>query len=690
MADLALLKRYAIPLIMLSLAVFYQLYVLPSSFPTSHYDVLGLRRFASVEEVTEAYERLSSKWNSGVEVPPTTDFIKIRYAFELLTNPLWKRDYDKFGIDENLHVLEKVKGEHAGESVSKVGLPLLDTESIDDSLDAFVPEDFMSNIGNDKPWLIQIYSSGSSRCAQFTKSWKRIASVLDGVANTAALELGDYQLAAHFAERKSSGQPYFKNGLPSLVALPNGCRRTECVMRYDGDLSVDSVVDWVATSVLGLPRILYYSKETLGQNFIAKSGPHKVKVICFSKTGERAAPFLRRAAKDYWAYASFAFVLWKEEESSVWWNAFQVESAPSIVILKDPGLEPVIHHGPMNSSWFASIIEQNKQFDLPQLRSTTSLELGCDAKGYSRAGNDTAAWYCVVLAGRPSLKLNQMRNIMRNVQSMLVADTDESGKIPVPKAAADAFNTKRLTFTWLDGETQKKYCFFYLHSEDSYETCGPRRYGDPTDTPRLFIIRYKRNATESTTKVEKKVKTIWDTLQEEDANLASQLVARYNGSEDKSEITQWISQIIDDGDTRDLPYYRITPPELIPEQADQMLLKGAEGILSKGKGMKQRFQNFAANILSYAGDPRIGPILLLGACFSFATIWLQSNQNPQQPDKKVESESENPTQPEKKVEGNARRRNRPLRSSNHDRPSSITDEEPKDAHQVTFSDSDSD
>lgn len=33
--------------------------------------------------------------------------------------------------------------------------------------------------------------------------------------------------------------------------------------RYPGELFVDSVVDWVATSVVGLPRILYYSKETL-------------------------------------------------------------------------------------------------------------------------------------------------------------------------------------------------------------------------------------------------------------------------------------------------------------------------------------------------------------------------------------------------------------------------------------------
>ena len=33
--------------------------------------------------------------------------------------------------------------------------------------------------------------------------------------------------------------------------------------RYLGGLFVDSVVDWVASSVIGLPRILYYSKEAL-------------------------------------------------------------------------------------------------------------------------------------------------------------------------------------------------------------------------------------------------------------------------------------------------------------------------------------------------------------------------------------------------------------------------------------------
>lgn len=35
-----------------------------------------------------------------------------------------------------------------------------------------------------------------------------------------------------------------------------------CV-RYNGQLSVDAVTDWFATTVLSLPRISYYSMESL-------------------------------------------------------------------------------------------------------------------------------------------------------------------------------------------------------------------------------------------------------------------------------------------------------------------------------------------------------------------------------------------------------------------------------------------
>ncbi|KAG9451366.1 hypothetical protein H6P81_011331 [Aristolochia fimbriata] len=679
-AWLPLLKRYALPLTLFSLSIIFQLIVVPSTFPPSHYDVLGVRQFSSIQEVTEAYEKLTEKWNTNVEIPLTYDFVKIRYAFELLTNPLWKRDYDAFGTDENLHILENMIAQFKKGSFSELTIPLLNASSSDPAdyaLSSFSVEDLKSTKNSTVTWIVQVYSSGSAQCTQFLNSWRRVVSLLDGVARTSATELGELQLAAFFAERRKTGQPFFRNGLPSIVALPPGCRSSHCIVRYQGDLWVDAVVDWAATDILGLPRIFYYTKDTLGPRFIAKSGPHKVKVIIFSKSGERAPPFLSQAARDYRSYASFAFVLWQEEESSLWWNTFEVESAPAIVFVKDPGVKPVVYHGTFNSSWFSEVMELHKQQELPQLRRLTSMELGCDARGYSRAGNDTVTWYCVIVVGRPGFELNKIRETIRRVQDKLVnvginaaANEDSSSLLSL---AADTFKQQRLTFAWVDGEAQKKYCFFYLNSEDSFETCGPRRYGDLSDTPRVFIVRYKRDPTK-VGELANKTKSIWDSYQEEDANLASQLVAKYNGSMNTPEIIRWISQIIKDGDSRDLPYFTSKTPELIDENEEAVWSKGANNILSTSKGMKHRILKLITDISDHLRDPRIGPALMLGACISFGTIWMQKSS----------------TQPTEKPKTGANKRHRRPVPSIHERPQSITDVEPKDARQLLSSGSDSD
>ncbi|XP_028064836.1 uncharacterized protein LOC114267940 [Camellia sinensis] len=87
---------------------------------------------------------------------------------------------------------------------------------------------------------------------------------------------------------------------------------------------------------------------------------------------------------------------------------------------------------------------------------------------------------------------------------------------------------------------------------------------------------------------EKKPKNMLEAFLNDDVDPASQLVARYNGSEESSEIIKWISQIIEDGDSRELPFFRAKTPALVPEDADPIWSVGAKTILSKGTGMKQR------------------------------------------------------------------------------------------------------
>ncbi|XP_010532213.2 PREDICTED: uncharacterized protein LOC104808258 [Tarenaya hassleriana] len=678
------LRAYAAPIFIFFLAMFFQLFLLPRSFPPSHYDVLGVTRHCSAEEVREAYESFESKWDSGSDVPTASNFIKIRYAYELLTNPIWKRDYDLYDVDEKAHVIEELERQYAAEDFAKIKLPLLEVVSYEPQSERFIKitsQDFASKLQDSKPLLIQMYSSGSSRSAQFSQVWERIVELLEGVANHGMVELGDLQLVTYLAEKKPTGKVFFRKGLPSLVAFPPHCKTSDCLIRFEGEPSAEAVTDWLATTVMGLPRIFYQSKETLVSKFLSKVPPYKVKVILFSKTGERATPFARQAAKDYWNFASFCYVLWTEEDASSWWNALEVESAPAVVFMKDPGSKPVVYHGLGNHTWFLNILEQNKQMNLPQLRSTTSMELGCDAKGYSRAGYDTMTWYCAILVGRPSVELNQMRETMCRVQNSLSSydDSDVAGSdSSVPDAAA-ALKTKRLTFAWLDGEVQKKYCFFYVHSETNYETCGTRT--TPDDVPRLLIVRYHRNASEERNAEEKKSniwsKTVWQ--DDAKADPASQLVVSYDGPNEVPEITQWLSKMVEDGDNTKLPFYRTKTPELVPEGSEPML----SGV-PRTVQVQQKINSLKNIINDYLQDPRVGPALLLGALLSTGSVWLMRS-HPKEP-----VQPSQPNQSENKGEKKARKRERARKAKAEDIPPSITDNEPKDAVQLLSSDSDSD
>ncbi|KOM40297.1 hypothetical protein LR48_Vigan04g049500 [Vigna angularis] len=649
-------RAYTLPIILFAGAMYYQLFVIPNAFPRSHYDVLQIESYSSVDKVKEAYENLESKMNSAEEAFDTHEFLKIRYAYELLTNPLWKRDYDIFGIDEQLHIVESASKHYAGKHISELDFPLLQAQSgsVDHSSKVITASDFQYIFPDVKPWLMQLYSSGSENCAQFSKSWNKIASLLDDVANIGVVELGEKELAIYLADRRSTGKPFFRNGVPSLVAIPAGCRSPKCIRRFNSELTVDKVTDWFATTILGLPQINYYSRETLVPNFLGKTSHHKVKVLFFSTFGERAAPFIRQAAKDYWAFSSFAFILWREEESSYWLGAFGVESAPAIVFLKDPGVKPVVHHGSVNNSIFLNLMENNKQQELRQLRSMTSMELGCDPHGYSRAGYDTMIWYCAIVVGRPSLELNRMRETMYRVQETFskYSQVDASSENQSLASAVDAFKRRRLTFAWLDGEKQKDYCQFYLGQAGTDHTCGQRR--SATDIPRLFVIRYLRNNSAVDLRTEQKSKWKSSLVQDliSDSDLAGQFVAGYKGEDDVSQITHWLANIISDGDSRDLPFFTLRTPELVPDDTEPIWSVAAQNIPLKN--LKQSILGSLSGLSIYREDPRVGPFLLLGALISLGTIWLRRSQQvhpsvPNQSSSNQPSESNQPSQPSSKV-----------------------------------------
>ncbi|CAM6061131.1 unnamed protein product [Sphagnum tenellum] len=85
-------------------------------------------------------------------------------------------------------------------------------------------------------------------------------------------------------------------GLPKIVTFTPACRHLGCLTRFRGEKTMDALVEWAATSLLKLPCILYYGAKGLMTDVIQKTGLHKVKVIVFSNTSERATPYIRLAA----------------------------------------------------------------------------------------------------------------------------------------------------------------------------------------------------------------------------------------------------------------------------------------------------------------------------------------------------------------------------------------------------------
>ncbi|KAL3697065.1 hypothetical protein R1sor_011141 [Riccia sorocarpa] len=352
---------------------------------------------------------------------------------------------------------------------------------------------------------------------------------------------------------------------------------------------------------------------------------NQVKVIGFSYTGERAAAYMRKAAKDYWQYAVFAMVLWRENEAKFWETKIGVETAPALMVLiVSPQRPGRCGAGKLNSSTFLELMEKHKTHELPQLRSISATSLGCDAAGHSLAGNDTRTWYCVVVAGKTGPALSQMRTVLRGVQEQLKLGKGSDSSATV---AIEAYREKRLRLAWLDGEIQKDFCYFYLNSESMFEACGPRKY-EIEDRPKIFLIRYLREVEENEVEDQKKrwlPKTTWEREADEEKQYARQLVTTYNNSLDVAEIVAWVANMVDQGDSEELPSFRGKSPDLVPEESAPFVSKTQEYIQEKKEEFLQKGQSFLYMLDDFRNDPKFTPIVLLFALV-YATAWLLSTR----------------------------------------------------------------
>lgn len=88
-----------------------------------------------------------------------------------------------------------------------------------------------------------------------------------------------------------------------------------------------------------------------------------------------------------------------------------------------------------------------------------------------------------------------------------------------------------------------------------FEACGARRYGD-IDVPKIFLVRYQHQnitveeAIKEANK-QRRARNLWAALQDDTENIASQLVSKYNGSAEVSEVPSLFAILV-----MFVPYWR--------------------------------------------------------------------------------------------------------------------------------------
>ncbi len=66
-----------------------------------YYDILGLERGASDEEIKRSFRKLAQQWHPDVSTDPDADarFKEINEAYQVLSDPKRRTLYDKYGAD---------------------------------------------------------------------------------------------------------------------------------------------------------------------------------------------------------------------------------------------------------------------------------------------------------------------------------------------------------------------------------------------------------------------------------------------------------------------------------------------------------------------------------------------------------------------------------------------------------------
>lgn len=401
------------------------------------YNILGVHRKATLQEIRKAYKQLAKEWHPDKNNDPEAEnkFVEINQAYELLTDPERRKQYDNFGVTEEgppplrpkrdysqyrQDPLDELFGKHSAFRFTYQDRDITTFHQFTVTTRAFenkiVPKSFRV------PYLILFYSDWCFPCLQIEPIWRRLVEELE--------LLGCGIATVHSENEQMLSRKIGIRTLPSLVVLIDG----KASLYKESLFSVQKIVEFLRSK---FPyKLVQPVKDDSIEIFLSGWIDNRVRALIFEKQELVRLRYLLMAFY-YRDRVAFGFVQLHSISSEAIRKKYKVPSdIDTLLLFNENTNRPVasLSMSDMPIKTMQDIINSNKYLMLPRLSSQGMFDALCPpewAKLRKRL--------CVVLVSQDTPYHDEPRQALRQV------------------AQDSPYNTDRVRFMYVFQEKQVEF-----------------------------------------------------------------------------------------------------------------------------------------------------------------------------------------------------------------------------------------
>jgi len=379
------------------------------------YEVLGIHRSSTPQEIKKAYKRLAKEWHPDKnDAPDAKDkFVDLTKAYEILNDPERRRNYDNYGITEDT---PNFRQRHDYSQYNRFGDPFEHLQDIfggkfrgfgggggaKDNLfhrqsitykaysNTLMPNSYK------QPYLLLFYSDWCFSCAQVMPIWQKLVEELEPIGFGVA--------TVHTEHEREMARKIGVKELPHLVLLTDGK-----VTHYrESILSVVKVLEFVRRK---LPyKLVERINDDNVDSFLNGWMDNRVRVLLFGKLDVVRLRYLTSGFK-FRDRATLGYVQTNKGGSNRLLERFNVaHNVDTLLLFQEDTDKPAasLAMADLPTETIINVIENHQFLRLPRLSSQEVFDSLCPSES-----SRTRKRLCVVLFTRDDPEHEQQRQALR-------------------------------------------------------------------------------------------------------------------------------------------------------------------------------------------------------------------------------------------------------------------------------------